>query len=206
MRRRDERRHFEALAGEMSRKYNLTAPQQEALKQWLKTRADTNAELFKSVAFAETTRFEDLIKASRNLRPDDGIDSFMEGQLQNPSLATFRHDRLTQRAERVQHEADGKDERLNNIVTLDEPQKDQVFSIMARSSRDFDPQMQLEGVTADAQPSSIDDRNADIRNVLRPDQQTTYDNWQTEQRTRSEQEAAEIGIKMPQGWDPMDAD
>ena len=150
--------------------------------------------------------FEDLIKASRNIRPDDGIDSFMEGQLKSPALETFRRDRLTQRAERVQHEADGKVQRLNNIVTLDDTQQDQVFSIMAHSSRDFDPQMQLEGVSADAPPTSADSRNADIRNVLRPDQQASYDNWRAEQRTRSEEEAAEIGLKIPEGWDPIDAD
>ncbi len=206
MRRRDERRHFEAVAGELSRKYNLTPEQQASLKEWLKQRADANAALFQSVAFADGTRFEDLIKASRNLRPDDGIDSFMEGQLKSPDLETFRRDRLTQRAERVQQEADGKVQRLNNIVNLDNTQQDQVFSIMARSSRDFDPQMQLEGVSADSPPTSADSRNADIRNVLRPDQQATYDNWRAEQRTHSEQEAAEIGLKIPEGWDPIDAD
>ena len=206
MRRRDERRQFESIAGELSRKYNLTPEQQASLKAWLKQRADANAALFQSVAFADGTRFEDLIKASRNLRPDDGIDSFMEGQLKSPTLETFRRDRLTQRAERVQHEADGKVQRLNNIVTLDDTQQDQVFSIMARSSRDFDPQMQLEGVATDAPPTSADTRNDDIRNVLRPDQQATYDNWHAEQRARSEEEAAELGLKLPEGWNAIDAD
>jgi hypothetical protein len=206
MRRKDERRHFEYLVGEMNRKYHLDAPQQEALKQWLKERSDRNAEAFKSVAFAEGTRFEDIVKASRNNRPDDGLDAFMETQLQSPALETFRRDRLTEKADRVQREADGKVERLNATVGLDEAQKDQVFSIMARSSPDFDPQMKLEGVTENTQAVDASDRDESIRNVLRPDQRDSYDAWRTERRSRAEMEANEIGLKLPPNWDSMNGD
>ncbi len=206
MRRRDERRHFENIAGEMERKYKLSAPQQEALKVWLKERADRNADEFKQIAFDPNTRFEDLAKAGRNNRPADGLDGFMETQLQSPMLETFRRDRLTERANRVQNEADGKVERLHQTVQLDEAQKDQVFSIMARSSQDFDPSMQLEGVSADAPLANREGRDEAIRQVLRQDQQSSYDNWKTERRTKAELEANEMGFQLPANWDSLNGD
>ncbi len=206
IRRKGERREFDRLAGEMSRKYHLSGTQQESLKQWLKERSDRNAEIFKTVALADGTRLEDLVKASQNVRHDDGLDAFMDTQLQGAVRDTFRRDRMTQRAERVQHEADRKVERLNQTVGLDETQKDQVFSIMARSSMDFDPQMQLEGVISEAAPAAITDRDAAITAVLRPDQQASYDDWRAERRARTEQEMAELGLKMPEGWDALNSD
>jgi hypothetical protein len=206
MRRREERRTFERITGEMSRKYNLTAPQQEALKEWLKQRSERNAERFKAVALADGTRLEDLVRETKDVRPDDGLDEFMATQLQGSALDSFQRDRLTQRAERVQNEADWKVERLHSTVGLDEEQKDQVFAIMARSSRDFDSQMQIEGVTADAAKASREDRDAAIMAVLRPDQQATYEQWRAERRAVAEQEFAEIGVRMPEGWDALGSD
>jgi hypothetical protein len=206
IRRRGERRNFERIAGEMSRKYHLTGTQQEALQVWLKDRSDRNAEAFKLVALAPGTRLDDLAKASHEMRMDDGLDGFMETQLQGQALENFRKDRMTERAERVQNEADWKVERLNSTVTLDEAQKDQVFSIMARSSRDFDPQMQIEGVSTDPAPASREGRDAAIMAVLRPEQQESYERWRAERRARAEQEMAEMGLKMPEGWDALGAD
>ena len=206
IRRKSERREFERIAGEMSRKYNLNGTQQEALKQWLKDRSNRNFELFKAVAFADGTRLDDLVKASRDVRHDDGLDGFMETQLQGQALESFKRDRLTERAERVQHEADWKVERLNSTVGLDEDQKDKVFSIMARNSRDFDPQMQIEGVSAEAALPSGSDRDDAIMSVLRPDQQTQYNDWREKRRADAAQEFAEIGLKMPNGWDALSED
>ncbi|HEX2746835.1 MAG TPA: hypothetical protein VHM91_02455 [Verrucomicrobiales bacterium] len=205
VRRRGERRNLEQLAGTLSRKYHLDSTQQEALQQWLKERSERNAEAFKALALADGTRLDDLAKASQQTRMDDGLDSFMETQLQGPALESFKKDRLTERAERVQHEADWKVERLNGTVGLDETQKDQVFSIMAQSSRDFDPQMQIEGVSAGASGSATD-RDSAIMAVLRPEQQQKYTQWRMDRRLRAEQEMAEMGLKMPEGWDALSSD
>ena len=206
VRRRGERRNLEQLAGTLSRKYHLNGTQQEALQEWLKERSERNAENFKTVALADGTRLDDLAKASQQTRMDDGLDSFMETQLQGPALDSFRKDRLTERAERVQNEADWKVERLNSTVTLDEAQKDEVFSIMAQSSRDFDPKMQIEGVSAGASTGSPMDRDAAIMAVLRPEQQQQYTQWRADRRMRAEQDMAEMGLKMPEGWDALSSD
>jgi hypothetical protein len=204
IRRRDERRRFDHLAGEYARKYDLNPDQQKALRQWLTDRSEKNAELFKAVVLSDHTRLDDLVKATRDHRHDDGMDGFMATQIGGEKLETFRRDRLTERAERVQSEADMKVQRLHGTVDLDETQQDQVFSIMARSSRDFDPQMQIEGVSADASPGA--DRDAAIMAVLRPDQRQRYSEWQAERRASAEANFAEIGLQMPEGWDVLEED
>jgi hypothetical protein len=75
---------------------------------------------------------------------------------------------------------------------------------MARSSKDFDPSMQIEGVSTDADPGS--DRNAAIMDVLRPDQRDAYTAWREERTARARREFEEIGLKMPEGWDAIDDD
>ena len=204
IRRRDERRRFESMAGEYGRRYDLSGDQQKALTAWLKDRSEQNAAIFKSLALADHTRLDDLMKAGRNQRWDDGVDGFMEKQLSGEKLATFRRDRLTQRAEQVQNEADWKMQRLHQTVNLDEAQQDKVFSIMARSSPHFDPQMQIEGVTTDASPGA--DRDAAVMQVLRPEQQQAYNDWRGERTAKAQQEFAELGLAMPEGWDALTED
>lgn len=204
LRRRDERRRFESLAGEYGRKYNLTAGQQEELKRWMEDRSESNAAAFKAAAFGEQSRFADFAKASRGQRWDDGIDGFMEGQLSGEKLTTYRRERLEEKAGRVEQEADWKMQRLNATVGLDEAQQDQVFGIMARNARDFDPQMQIEGVTGEAAPGG--DREAAIEAVLRPEQRAAYGQWKEQRRASAAREFEEIGMKLPDGWDALEED
>ncbi len=204
IRRRDERRRFEAMAGEYARLYDLNSNQQAKLTDWLKDQSEKSAAIFKSLSLADSTRLDDLVKAGRNHRWDDGVDGFMEKQLSGEKLAAFRRDRLTQRANQVQHEADWKMQRLHQTVNLDEEQQDRVFSIMARSSPYFDPQMQIEGVSADANPGA--DRDAAIMQALSQDQQQAYKNWRSERIAKARQEFAEVGLDMPQGWDALTED
>ncbi len=204
IRRKNERLQMEHMAGEFARKYDLSPNQQAALQVWLRERSEKNAEAFKALVLAERTSLDDMIKVSKSQRREDGIDGFMEEQLKGEKLATYRRDRLTERAERVTSEADSKVQRLHGIVELDETQQDQVFSITARSSPEFDPQMQIEGVSAEAGAGT--DRDAAIMNVLRPDQQQKYEQWRAERRARTEQEFTDIGLKMPESYDALSAE
>ena len=201
MRRKEERRSMEHLAGEYARRYELNADQQQALQKWLQERAERNAALFKSVALSDSTRLEDIMQAGKFQRRDRDVDGFMEGQLKGDKLTEYRRDRLTERANQVTAEADSRVQRLTGIADLDTAQQDQVFSIMARSSPEFDPQMQIEGVTTDAAPGA--DRDAAVMAVLRPDQRERYDQWREERRQRASQEFLDIGLKMPDGWDAL---
>ena len=208
IRRKEERRSMEYLAGEYTRKYDLNSTQQAALKEWLKNRSEQNADLFKAVVLADGTRLDDLVKASKFDRKRNNVDGFMEQQLTGEKLTTYRRDRLEERAQQVQNEADRKVERLNNTVQLDERQQDQVFSIMARSSPEYDAQMMIEGVEASAatEGNAGPDRDAAIMEVLRPDQQQKYTQYQEERRAKMEMEFTEMGLKIPEGFDALNDD
>ncbi len=207
MRRKEQRREFDRIAAHMGEAYQLNEAQRTALKNWLGERAAQDAERFNTMAFADNTTLEDLAKASRYQRPDKALDEFMDHTLTGPALQRYDGDRLRERAQSVENAANNRVNRLNSVVELDSSQQDRVFSIMARSSPDFDPSMKLDGIS----PSSTSispgqDREQAILNVLRPDQRQRYEAYRQKQREEAEQEANEVGLKLPQRWDLFEND
>ena len=149
MRVKQQQQVIDGMTGELARKYNLTSRQQDALKEWFGQKSDEQAKNWSTMLAKDGTRLEDIVKASRDVRLDDGLDAFMAHTLQGDKLAAFQTERMAERAARVQQDADMRVERLDSIVKLDTSQRDQVFGVMARSSRDYDPAMKLEGVAGD---------------------------------------------------------
>ena len=88
--------------------------------------------------------------------------------------------------------------RLDNIVGLDETQRGQVFGVMARGARDFDPAMQFEGLGSDtaALPSGKS-KQAAILAVLTPEQRQTYQDAQAKRRAEARKEMEAIGLTLP---------
>ncbi len=204
IRLRDQKKHFDTIAGEYSRKYDLTPEESAALQKHLEKIAAETAAEYSKVITSESSSFEDFVRASRNVGREDGLDAFMESTLQGEKLEQFRTDRLTEKVERVQGEADRKVERLNTGVVLDEAQKDQVFTMMARGSRDYDPAMQFEGLTGDTAALSAggsQSRDEAILSVLRPDQREAFEAHREKQREEAEADMRAIGLKLPENWD-----
>lgn len=203
MRVREGQRTIDSRVGEMARKYNLNASQQESLKQWFRQKAEDDAKAWTALVTQDGTRIEDLMRASRDARPDEGLDRFMEKMLSGQDLAKFKTERINEKAQRVQQFADMKVERLNNIVSLDAEQTDKVFGIMARSSKDYDPALRIEGADGLALSSAGDSREA-MLSVLRPDQRAAYDAEQKRRRDEAAKDLEAIGLKLPAEWDPLD--
>ena len=147
---------------------------------------------------------EDLMRASRDIRPDEGLDEFMAGTLSGDKLTAFKTERMAERAERVQQEADMRVQRLDGIVKLDDTQRDQVFGIMARSSRDYDPGMQLEGIGGDIASTPGGGRQGAMLSVLRPDQREAYEAERQHRRDEAAKELGEVGLSLPPSWDLLD--
>lgn len=205
MRLNQQREITERLTGELSRKYNLTPDQQQALRQWFDRKAEDNAKAWNDLITRDGTRVQDLMRATRDLRPDDGLDAFMATTLSGEPLATFRTDRLAERAQRVQQDADTKVARLDAIVQLDPAQRDQMFGLMARSSRDYDPAMKLEGVTGDiTTPATTANRKDAMLAILRPEQRAAYQAEQQRQRDQAAKNMEAMGMTLPPNWDPLD--
>ena len=202
---RDQMRRIDSMCGELARKYDLTPDQIEKLKGFFEKRAEEEAKQFNAVVLNDHATLRDFMKASRNIRPDDGLDQAMAGLLDGDKLASFRKERLEEKATRVQQEADMKLERLDSIVGLDETQRDQVFALMARNSRDYDPAMSFEGVEA-ASVSSLPQGNASqaMMSILRPEQRQAYEKQQQDRREKAEKDLQEIGLSLPADWDMLD--
>ena len=205
IRLRDQKEFFDTMAGEYSRLYELDANQQEALAEFLALKAEENAAEYFEVMTSDSSRFIDFVRAGENFERDDDIDAFMERTLEGEKLEEFKTNRLEEKLGRVQNEADRNVQRLDSIVGLDENQKDQMFVFMARSSRDFDPTMQFEGLAGDSsrlEPGQ--DRNEAIRSILRPDQMAAYEEHRRARREEAEEDLRDIGLTLPDDWDVFD--
>lgn len=203
--RRDLRRHNKFVLADLTRKYHLTPAQQEALKSYQEIQAEQQMAAFRAFNLADSTTLEDMVRAShKKPRPQDGLDAFMNSTLTGKDLERYRADRLTERVENVQAEADRRVSRLNSLVSLDEAQQDQVFSLMARSSPDFDPSMQFEGLSGDtAKLDAGQSREEAIMQVLRPEQRIEYETKRAERRAEAQKEFDDIGVKIPDNWDML---
>jgi hypothetical protein len=204
IRLRNQAKMIEAMASELAGRYDLDPQQQAALGQWLEARADDNAKRWNDLVARKDTRLADLIRATHDVRLDDGLDQFMATTLTGDKLTAFNAARMAERAERVQQAADRQVARLDAIVELDDAQRDQVFGLAARSSRDYDPGMKLEGLTGDIGATPAGDRQTALLSVLRPDQRATYETERQRRRAEAAEEAAAIGLTLPDNWNPLD--
>jgi len=192
------------MSAELARKYKLTPQGEEALKQWFEERSNKTAEQWSEMVARDGTRLEDVIRASQNVRLDEGLDDFMPTILSGDNLAAFQADRIKDRAQRVEREADTKVQRLDAIVGLSEAQKDQVFGIMARSSRDYDSSITLNGALGPIGETPGGDPHEAMLSVLTPDQRATYDAERQRRRTQAAKDMAAVGLTLPPNWEFLD--
>lgn len=195
----------DTMAGEMARRYSLSPTQQAALKTWLHQKAEAESKRYFDIVQQQGATLEDLSKASNDIRLDDGLENFMSGILPADKLATFNQDRMNEKVESVQREADRKVEQISGVVELDEDQRGRLFGLMARGARDFDPAMSFEGMgTENAPYSNTESKTAAIMSVLRSDQQEKLREDLEVRREHARQELGEIGLSLPENWDPFE--
>lgn len=201
MRVRAEEKTIDSRTGELARKYHLNASQEAALKQFFQQKAEDNAKAFSALLGQNGSTLDDLARASSELTPDQGLDAFMATILTGTDLTSFQQDRLTERAEQVQNEADMKVQRIDNIVKLDATQRDQLFGVMARASKNYDPSLVIEG--SPTAPSSGTPSEA-LQTILRPEQQASLEVEKQRLRTEASKDMQAVGLKLPDHWNPLD--
>ncbi|MEC9055591.1 MAG: hypothetical protein VX633_09815 [Verrucomicrobiota bacterium] len=207
MRSKEEREQFARLAGDYTRKYDLNESQQKQLRQWLDARATENAERFVNVVTDDSSTIYDLMLAGKEAEQNiQGIDQFMERQLTGEALISFRADRLQERINSVEGEANGRLNNLDSIVNLDASQEDRLFFTMARSSEDYIPSMDIEGMNGDRSPLNRKGRNAVIESILTSEQQELLENHRQNRRQNAEEEMREIGLRLPENWQQLEDD
>ncbi len=204
MRLASQKRLIDARSGELARKYDLTAAQQAKLREYFELQAAEQSDKWNAMISSDETRFEDVVRATNQPVLDRGLDQVMAEMLPSDKLASFQSDRLDERMKQIQQQADGKVQRLDAMVQLDEQQRDQVFGIMARSSPDYDASMQLEGARGTIAATPSGDPEQAMLSVLRPGQRAAYDAARKERREKAEKEAAAIGLKLPENWEALE--
>lgn len=204
MRLKQQQQMIDSLTGELARKYGLTAEQQATVKGWFEEKAKEEAKRWNDLVGQEHTRVEDLMRASRDVRPDKGLDGFMEGVLSGDKLAAFQTERMAERAQRVEGQADMKVQRLDAVVGLDEAQREQVFAIMARSSADYDPSMRLEGARGEIGVVPSENAREAMLAVLRPEQRASYDAERQRRREEAAKDLKAIGLTLPPDWEMLE--
>jgi hypothetical protein len=206
MRVKEQQKAIDRMTGELARKYNLTKPQQDLLKQWFQKKSEDDAKQWSAMIGQDGTRLEDLMRASMNVRPDEGLDTFMPSILSGDKLTAFRTERMDQRAQRVEQEADLKVQRLDAMVGLDDAQQEKVFGIIARSSREYDPAMKLEGMQGEIGPTPGGNRYDAMLAVLRPDQRAAYEAERQRRREEAGKDLEAVGLMLPPEWEMFDED
>lgn len=204
MRVKQQQQMIERMTGELGRKYDLTPQQRQSLMQWFGRKSTEDAKRWNDLISQDGTRLQDVMRASRDVRPDDGLDAFMENTLSGDKLTAFKTERMAEHAQRVQQDADTRVARLESIVQLDDSQRDQVFGIMARASRDYDPSMKLEGVTGDVGVTAGGTRQDAMLAVLRADQRAVYQAEQQRRRDEAAKNMESMGLTLPPAWDALD--
>ncbi|NNC87923.1 MAG: hypothetical protein HKN82_05620 [Akkermansiaceae bacterium] len=205
MRALDQDNNFDALAGDLSRRYDLSPRDERALKDWLVRKSEENAREFNEVIFSDTSGFVDFVRASRFDEQDlVGIDEFMESRLEGEELAQFKAERLGERISHVQAEANRRLHRIDGAVDLDNDQLDEMFGVMARGSKRFEPGMEFDGMGGETGRLEGADREAAIRAVLRPDQLRRYEAYQQERKEDAEREMRRMGLSLPKDWQLLD--
>lgn len=203
----EQEERFDSLAGHYARKYNLSEQGQGELREWMKMREEENARAYHDVIQSDTTGFVEFVRVMEmNDDSERGLDGFMETQLQGEALAEFKAERLEGRVNSVQHEANRRLHRLDENVDLDEAQLDEMFAVMARGSESYESGMDFDGMGADTGRLEGAERDAAIRQVLRPDQMASYEAYQAERRADAENELRRVGMTLPKDWELLDDD
>lgn len=196
---KEEKAGIDQKVGEITRKYGLNDSQREMLKAWYERQAEESAREHTDLWANPNVTLEEMIRASKGGQSDKGLDAFMGGMLQGDALSRFQTDRMTEKSQRVQADADRRMERIDGIVKLDDVQRDQVFGIMAKESADYDPKMQFQW-GAGGEPAA----DATLLSVLRPEQKQALEAEKERKRAEAEQQLGEVGLALPENWDFFD--
>ena len=204
MRLKQQRETVDRLTGELARKYDLTPEGRETLRKWFDWKVNMEAKRWTELMGTDGIRIQDMMRASKDIRVDEGLETVMAGVLPAEKLATFTAERKAERGQKVQQEADMKVQRLDSIVQLDDAQRERVFGIMARGSKDYEPTMKLEGANGEIGATPGGDRQAAMLAILKPEQRAAYEAEQKRRRDEAAKNMESVGLTLPSDWQMLD--
>ncbi len=203
------RAEFDRLAGKYIREFDLQPHQAKRMKNWQEKRAkELQREFNRRVLFNDDATFFDFIELSnqyQDLSLDQSFDRMMENILNNEQRQEFSQQRLEERGAIVQREADGKLNRLNNIVELSPQQQDQLFVLFAKSSKAYVSDLGIEGVEALPPQATANELSDDaINQILDPQQAKLLQEERKNRYEREQERLNAVGLALPDDWDMLE--
>ena len=207
VRKVNEANWAESRVSEWTRKYDLSEAEKEELKEFFRGQSEANAEKITAVIESDQSGFVDFVQATDNdWRDFEGASDLMEGFLEGDELVAFRNERLENRVDAVQEEADRKLGRLDEVVGLDEAQQEELFRVMVRGSEDYRPEVNPDEYTGDASQLDRAARDRAIDAVLRPEQRAELDAYREERTREVEEQWRRYQLAPPRDFDLLEGD
>lgn len=165
---------------------NLNPEQQAALKQHLLDFSEKEKGKWQAMLDGKGD-MEDMMKMGRGAANSQKmLDEWAKANLEGEQAKSYETGRLGEKAKSITDNANAQIDRMNKSLGLDETQKDEMFQILVRSDKDFDPSMQLEGVTGGSGVPNPLSRDEAIAAILNPEQKEKYQSQQQERAKRFE--------------------
>jgi hypothetical protein len=170
----------------MMGRVQLTPEQQAAFQTYLEQLGSQEQQRWQSVLDGNG-RLDQMMTMGRNNNPQKAVDEWAQQNLTGEQATAYQQSRLTEKAQQITDSANRRVEGLTSSLNLDQTQQDQVFDIMVKSDKNYDPSMQLEGVANPSVQASSGDLSRDdaIMAVLNPEQKQKYESQQKERKQRS---------------------
>jgi len=160
-------------------KLELTEAQATAIKGKIMAKMEENTTQLQADLDNNTMSMREIMEAQGEFwqSSEPEIEAMIKGELNAEQAETFEYEQLLGQTQNVQRQADWELRALDGALQLDEGQKDQVFNILVRESRSYDPAMAIEGTEAELPAAAVAEgvsKEDAIRSVLTPEQLETY--------------------------------
>lgn len=129
---------------------------------------------------------EQMMSMGRGPNPQKAMDEWAAANLSGEQGTQYQTARLNEKAKQITDSANTKLEAMSSSLNLDETQKDQMFNVLVRTDKNYDPTMKLEGLSTEAGAADAPQQSRDeaISAILNEDQRAKY---QTQQQERKRQ-------------------
>lgn len=96
---------------------------------------------------------------------------------------------------------------MGDIVELDEQQQVDAFAILVRGSGDYrEGEMAFDGMGAETGALEKRERDAALREMMRPEQVEVFDARVAEKREKAEADMRKLNLKLPKDWDLLEGE
>lgn len=171
---------------------DLRPEQQEQIQQRLDQLSRQRAEWFINGLKDDQTSMFSLFKESARFENegDPEVDAIFEQNLDPDQLSIYQEERFNEDMQRVENDAANRlDQVVRYVPDLSEAQQDEIYSIMARSSSAYQPEMEIAIGDSQVQNNTFaltdEQRDEAVEQVLLPQQRGDWEAYQKRQRLLS---------------------